>query len=67
MNAVSSIFVYKFIQFFTLFVLFFMFLSYTFPIGEVVSRYGLTHHVYVDDKDIYIAFKPKPEDVSRAV
>ncbi len=37
------------------------------PVGDVVCKRGLTHHVYADDKDIYIAFKPKPEDVNRAV
>ena len=44
-----------------------LFTSYTVPVGDVVRKHGLTHHVYADDKDVYIAFKPKPEDVSRAV
>ncbi len=44
-----------------------LFSSYTVPVGDVVRKHGLTHHVYADGKDIYIAFKPKPEDVNRAV
>ncbi len=32
-----------------------------------MRKHGLTHHVYADDKDIYIAFKPTLEDVNRAV
>ncbi len=44
-----------------------LFSSYTVPVGDVACRYSLTDHVYADDKDIYIAFKPKPQDVSRAI
>ncbi len=44
-----------------------LFFSYTVPVVDVVHKHGLTHHVYADDKDIYIAFKPKPEDVNRAL
>ncbi len=44
-----------------------LFSSYTVPVGDVVCKHGLTHHVYADDKDIYISFKPKPGDVNRAV
>ncbi len=44
-----------------------LFSSYTVPVEDVVCKHGLTHHVYADDKDIYIAFKPKPDDVNRAV
>ncbi len=44
-----------------------LFSSYTVPVGDVVRKHCLTHHVYVDYKDIYIAFKPKPDDVNRAV
>ncbi len=40
-----------------------LFSSYIGPVGDVVHRYGLTQHA--DDKDIYIAFKPRPEDVCR--
>ncbi len=40
-----------------------LFFSYTVPVGDVVHKHGLKHHVYADDKDICIAFKPKPEDV----
>ncbi len=32
-----------------------------------MHKHGLTHHVYADDKDIYIAFKSKPKDVNSAV
>ncbi len=41
--------------------------SFVVPVGDVVRKHGLTHHVYADDKDIYIAFKPTLEDVNRAV
>ncbi len=44
-----------------------LFFSYTFRVGDVVRKHGLTHHVYANDKDIYIAFKPKPEDVNRVL
>ncbi len=44
-----------------------LFSSYTVLDGDVVCKHGLTHHVYADDEDIYITFKPKPEDVNRAV
>ncbi len=44
-----------------------LFLSYTVPVGNVVNRYCLKHHVNADDKDIYIAFKPKQDDISRVV
>ncbi len=41
-----------------------MFSSNTVPVGDVVRIYGLTHQVYAadNDKDIYIAFKPKLEE-----
>ncbi len=34
-----------------------LFSSYTVPVRDVVRKHGLTH-MYADDKDIYIAFKP---------
>ncbi len=34
---------------------------------DVVCKHGVTHHVYADDKDIYIACQPKSDNVNRAV
>ena len=36
---------------------------YTKPLGDVIRIRGLRHHFYVDDIQLYLAFKPK-DDVS---
>ena len=36
---------------------------YLLPISEIVSKYNLFHHVYADDTQIYVSFKPKAAEV----
>ncbi len=36
-----------------------LFSSNTVPVGDVVRKHGVAHHVYADDKDIYVAFNAK--------
>ena len=47
-----------------------LFTIYTTPLGDIVRRHGLTFHLYADDTQIYLAFKPfddcsKSEALSR--
>ena len=47
-----------------------LFTIYTTPLGDIVRKHGLTFHLYADDTQIYIAFKPfddcsKSEALSR--
>lgn len=35
-----------------------LFTIYTTPLGDIVRKHGLTFHLYADDTQIYIAFKP---------
>ena len=41
-----------------------LFVLYTSPISSIVDRHGLKFHLYADDTQLYIAFKPK-DPVSR--
>ena len=36
-----------------------LFTLYTIPLGEIARKYGLLYHIYADDTQLYIAFRPK--------
>ena len=42
-----------------------LFTIYTTPLGQIIRKHGLTFHLYADDTQLYIAFKPS-EDLSKA-
>ena len=35
-----------------------LFLLYTSPIWDIIKRHGLNYHLYVDDTQLYLSFKP---------
>ena len=35
-----------------------LFTIYTTPLGRIIQRHGSTYHLYVDDTQLYMAFKP---------
>ena len=35
-----------------------LFTIYTTPLGRIIQRLGLTYHLYADDTQLYMAFKP---------
>ena len=35
-----------------------LFTIYTTPLGRIIQRYGWTYHLYADDTQLYMAFKP---------
>ena len=35
-----------------------LFTIYTIPLGAIAKRYGLLYHIYADDKQLYVSFKP---------
>ena len=35
-----------------------LFTLYTSPLGQICNRHGITYHIYTDDQQIYMAFKP---------
>ena len=35
-----------------------LFTIYTTPLGRIIQRHGLTYHLYTDDTQLYMAFKP---------
>ena len=39
-----------------------MFICYTKPLGDIVKKYGLQYHLYADDTQLYLAFRPKDPD-----
>ena len=39
-----------------------LFTMYTAPIGNIVRKHGLTHHLYADDTQLYISFDPDSVD-----
>ena len=39
-----------------------LFTMYTAPIGNIVCKHGLTHHLHADDTQLYISFDPDSAD-----
>ena len=35
-----------------------LYLLYTSPIGDIIKRHGLNYHLYADDTQLYLSFKP---------
>ena len=35
-----------------------LFTIYTTPLGRIIQRHGLTYHLYADETQLYMAFKP---------
>ena len=38
-----------------------LFTLYTIPLGQIASKYGLSYHIYADDTQLYIAFRPSDQ------
>ena len=35
-----------------------LFTLYTTPLGKICTKHGVTYHLYADDQQLYLAFKP---------
>jgi len=42
----------------------YLFNIYTLPVGDIICAHGLAYHIYADDKQTYISFKPENSDAS---
>lgn len=44
-----------------------LYLLYTSPIGDVIRRHGLNYHLYADDTQLYLSFKPTPAEQAGSI
>ena len=44
-----------------------LYLLYTSPIGNIIRRHGLNYHLYADDTQLYLSFKPTPAEQAGSI
>ena len=44
-----------------------LYLLYTASLGDIIHSYGLPFHLYADDCQVYMSFKPTPDETAAAV
>lgn len=44
-----------------------LYLLYTSPIGDIIRRHRLNYHLYADDTQLYLSFKPTPAELPSSI